>query len=284
LPHGVRDFRFGARGEPPRRAGECAASSGAIMTDASPATVHFAEGDFRVGRVLNRAASVFSRNFLPFFVVVALAYLPVLLVFKGTTDLTTASAEELARGGALMGVGFLLMMVLSTLSQAVVLYAAFQDMRGRPLNLVESLKVGLRRFFPIVGLAICVTFLAALAAIAFIFPAFMLITMWFVATPACVVERLGPIKSMGRSRQLTKGHRWKIFGLMVVMFLAAGIAGPAITAAFTAIGGSNFALVGDLIWNGIWGAFYAIAVVVTYHDLRVAKEGIDIEQIAAVFE
>jgi hypothetical protein len=43
-------------------------------------------------------------------------------------------------------------------------------------------------------------------------------------------------------------------------------------------------LIGGLLWNGIWGAFYAIAAVVTYHDLRVAKEGTDIEQIAAVFD
>jgi MFS family permease len=254
------------------------------MTDASPSTARFAEGDFRVGRVLNRTASVLSRNFLPFFVVIALAYLPVMLVFKGSTDLATASAEELARGAVLIGGGVLLMAVLSALSQAVVLYGAFQDMRGHRVNLTESLKVGLRRLFPIIVLAFCVFFLATIAAIAFIFPAFMLITMWFVATPACVVERLGPIRSMGRSRQLTKGHRWKIFGLMMVMFIAAGIAGQAIAAAFTAMGGTTLALVGDLVWNGIWGAFYAIAVVVTYHDLRVAKEGIDIEQIAAVFE
>jgi hypothetical protein len=43
-------------------------------------------------------------------------------------------------------------------------------------------------------------------------------------------------------------------------------------------------MVGDLVWNGIWGAFYAICVVVTYHDLRAAKEGVGIDQIAAVFD
>jgi hypothetical protein len=44
------------------------------------------------------------------------------------------------------------------------------------------------------------------------------------------------------------------------------------------------AMLGNLIWNGVWGAFYAIFVVVTYHDLRVAKEGVDVHQIAAVFD
>ena len=40
----------------------------------------------------------------------------------------------------------------------------------------------------------------------------------------------------------------------------------------------------NLIWSAAWSAFYAIVIVVTYHDLRVAKEGVDTEQIAAVFE
>jgi hypothetical protein len=44
------------------------------------------------------------------------------------------------------------------------------------------------------------------------------------------------------------------------------------------------AFVGYVIWNALWGAFYATFAVVTYHDLRVAKEGVDTAQIAAVFE
>jgi hypothetical protein len=39
-----------------------------------------------------------------------------------------------------------------------------------------------------------------------------------------------------------------------------------------------------LIWNAIWTAFLNISIAVTYHDLRVAKEGVDTDQIAAVFE
>jgi hypothetical protein len=51
-----------------------------------------------------------------------------------------------------------------------------------------------------------------------------------------------------------------------------------------AMAGPILSLIGGLLLNGVWGAFNAIAVVVTYHDLRVAKEGTNIEQIAAVFD
>jgi len=253
------------------------------MTDAS-LTARFTESEFRVGRVLNRTSSVLSRNFLIFFVVTAVAHLPALLFFKSTTMDANASGTEIAVAFSMMIGGLLLMIVLSTLSQAIVLYGAFQNMRGREVSLSESLQVGLRRFFPIIGLAFLVSFLGMLAAIALIFPAFILFTMWFVATPVCVVEQLGPWASMRRSRELTKGHRWKIFGLFVLMILISAVAGSTIQAAFTAMGGTPLALVGDVLWNGVWGAFYAIAVVVTYHDLRAAKEGIDIDQIAAVFD
>ena len=168
------------------------------MTDTS-ISARFTESDFRVGRVLNRTTSVFSRNFLPFFIVTAIASAP-LLVLKGFTDETNPGLTI-----ALALVGVLLAVVLYTLAQAVVLYGAFQDMRGRPVNLNESFKVGMERFFPIVGLAIIVSLLVGLASILLIVPGLILFTMWFVATPVCVVERLGPNASMRRSTQLTKG-------------------------------------------------------------------------------
>src|SRR5258708_29313169 len=48
------------------------------MTDASLPVGRFAESDFGVGRVLGRTASVFWRNFLNFFVVTAVASVPML--------------------------------------------------------------------------------------------------------------------------------------------------------------------------------------------------------------
>ena len=250
---------------------------GLIMTDTSVST-RLTESDFRVGRVLNRTTSVFSRNFLTFFIVTAVASAP-LLVLKGFTDETNPGLTI-----ALALVGILLAVVLYTLAQAVVLYGAFQDMRGRPVNLSESFSVGMERFFPIVGLAIIVSLLVGLASILLIVPGLILFTMWFVATPVCVVERLGPNASMRRSTQLTKGHRWKVFGLILLLVIISAVISPVVEFGLAAVAGSTVALIGSLIWNGVWGAFYAIAVVVTYHDLRVAKEGINIDQIAAVFD
>jgi hypothetical protein len=178
------------------------------MTDTA-STARFAENDFRIGRVFNRTISVLSRNFLMFFVVSAVANVPGALVVQSGTAPATATA---GRVGGMILLGSFLTMVLSTLSQAIVLYGAFQDMRGRPVSLNDSLKVGLRRFFPIVGLAILVALGIGFGLVLLIVPGLILLAMWYVSTPACVVEQLGPFDSMARSSQLTKGHRWKIFG------------------------------------------------------------------------
>ncbi len=115
-------------------------------------------------------------------------------------------------------------------------------------------------------------------------PGLILFTMWFVAIPVCVVERLGPISSLGRSRRLTKGHRWKILGLLLLLYLIGIITSIFLGGTFTALGGTPLAMIGALIWSAIWGTFASVVIVVTYHDLRVAKEGIDTEQIIAVFD
>ncbi len=72
--------------------------------------------------------------------------------------------------------------------------------------------------------------------------------------------------------------------MMILMLIITLVIGPLI-AVIVAFGGPVIVFVVNLIWTAIWYAFYAITVaVVAYHDLRVAKEGIDIEQIAGVFD
>jgi hypothetical protein len=284
----------------------------------------FTVGDFRIGHVLSRTASIFARNALAYLAVTAVAALPPLLV----SVLVPASPATIANPFQSIGAGglaFFLTIVLEILGQAIVLYGAFQYMRGKPVRLADCIKVGLRRFFPLtrlailVGLAMLAYFLflglatvwstqtlqspalVALTFLALFIPLVILFLMWFVATPACVVERRGAVRSLGRSRELTKGHRWKIFGLILVALIPASIVAGVITFVLATLGmgvvlrigiffdlsrsmNTVVAQVVSLIWTALWTAFYAILVAVAYHDLRVAKEGVDTEQIAAVFE
>ncbi len=177
----------------------------------------FQESDFRVGNVFNRAFALTVRNFLPFCTLTAITGLPALYLSRSALE-----------GGADMGRQFLGMAIgylLGLLSQAVVAHGAFEDMRGRPVRIFASLGVGLQRLFPVFVLGLSVVLLYFIGIIALIVPGIIVLAAYFVALPACVVEQIGPFKSMGRSLDLTRGHRWKIFGIMVVMYFANAVAG-----------------------------------------------------------
>jgi hypothetical protein len=241
----------------------------------------FAESDFRVGRVLARTATILLQHFVIFFLVGVVAATPTVLLTQRTVIAGGAPSSNVF---LMTGIGILLATVLGTLSQAVMLHAAFQALRHRPVSLGDSLKVGLARFIPVLLLAIVLSFLVGIGFVLLIVPGFILLTMWFVGTPACVVERTGPWTSLKRSAALTKGHRWKIFGLIILLAMVNLIVSPLLQLELRQIGSGILSILVTLFWAALYGAYHSIAVVMAYHDLRVAKEGVDIEQIASVFE
>jgi hypothetical protein len=252
------------------------------MAHTAVADAQFAEGDFRVGSVIGRGLSVMSRHALIFFIVTLIAYSPMLL----ETKTQAGDPADLAQALSLLGWTLLslsLLIAFSTLGQAAIVHAAFQDVRRRPVRLTESLNVSVRRFLPVLGLAFVGGLLTLLALFLLIIPGLILYIMWFVGLPVCVVERLGPWTSLRRSRELTKGHRWKLLGLALLLIIPS-LASLAIEPGLSAVAGPVVGLLGKFIWAAIWAAFAAVLVAVTYHDLRVAKEGVDIDQIAVVFE
>src|SRR5215472_9736152 len=120
------------------------------MTDTSIAAAHVATNDLRVGSVIRRSGAVLSRHFLPFFFVAAIADSPTLLIASMQMIASMQTTEPIEPSDLL---GLVLWVVLSQLVAGIILHAAFQDMRRRPVRLVESLSVGLSRILPLVGIA-----------------------------------------------------------------------------------------------------------------------------------
>lgn len=248
-----------------------------------PAYIDRASGsNFSVGRVFDRTPSLYLSNFLSFTLVTLIASLPMLL-FTNPAD---SNSSEPFAGSSVASVllGIFLWLVLRLLSQAILVYGAFQSMRGRSVNLIESLYRTTREFFPLIGLAVMSVIGVIVGSMLFIIPGMILYAAWFVGVPVCMVERLGSWQCLERSAELTRGHRWAVFGIILLLNIGSSIVSKVIEFSFTAIGGGTLALIGFLIGNAIWEAFFAVFVVVTYYELRAAKEGVDIEQIASVFD
>ena len=135
-----------------------------------------------------------------------------------------------------------------------------------------------------VGAALLVGILTGLAALALIVPGIMVACAFYVAVPACVIERIGPRASLKRSGELTRGNRWGVFGLVILVAVGTIILAGALAALGAVIGGAVLATIFTFVAEVVVEAFGAVVTAVVYHDLRVAKEGVDIDQIAGVFD
>ncbi len=174
-----------------------------------------------------------------------------------------------------------LFVVLGSMAQAMALYGAFQQMAGRSFSIGESLGVGFGRALPVLGVALLATLLISLAAILFVVPGMIVLCMFYVAVPVCVIEKPGITESLSRSALLTKGCRWQIFGLFALVL----VAGILVQFPMALVG--RLTLLGALFhfsWEVLATAFGAVLAAVVYHDLRVAKEGMDVDNLANVFD
>ena len=237
----------------------------------------------RVGQIIGRTFGVLGRHIVPFSIMTAIPLAPfVLLGFLLVEDRPTANnVMSFALIGAAAG---LLYGVLFLITQAVILFGTFQDMRGKPVRFGESVTKGLARFLPIIGVAICALLALIAGFILFVIPGVMLMLAFYVAIPVCVVEGCGPVDSLKRSAALTKGHRGKLLGILLLVGIIGAICSAVISAILGVVGGTLVLGIGRFIWQAVFGAFTAVLTAVIYHDLRAAKEGIDVERMAAVFD
>jgi hypothetical protein len=267
-----------------------------------------ASGVFLVGSVLSRAWRLLTGNILLFLFVPAVIYGSMVIAFVIFGSVFAFAGWNSGSSGVAdlgMVLGRVAVLSLTMVGQGVLLLVGFQRLPGQPLRATEVLKTVLSRLLPLLGLSILWSLGLVLPVLGGAFvverlaiglglghevlllipavytPSAILLVVWAVVAPACVVEGLGPIGSLSRSAQLTRNHRWRIFGIMVLLGLLylptafVNEPGP-VSQAFAGL----FAFISFLIWI----AYCNCTVIMTYHDLRVAKEGVDNAPVAAVFD
>jgi hypothetical protein len=283
---------------------------------------------FRVGRVLSRSFSTAFRNISSFgllaLVISSPTYVYTILKGPGELILPDNPMAFWSNLGAEPFVVFVVNFLLGYLVMAALTYGTIQDLRNDRASLGECFSRGLALMFPAVGVAIVVILVMVLVVLFTVVPGaivigllaaatgstvlsviltpalfipvvYVWITLW-VIIPVAVIERRG-LGSLARSAALTKGYRWRIFVLLLLLavvgigvgLLMAALGGAAATMETAGSGGaSSTVFTGQIaiqwIISALISVLSAVIAAVSYHDLRVAKEGADTSQIAAVFD
>ena len=138
----------------------------------------------------------------------------------------------------------------------------------------------------ILAMVVFIGYMAALVAV--FIPVGLLLARWVAAPTLVVVEKLGPVKSLSRSWQLTRHNLWRVFGYLlllaifnfVVLGLPVSVLQWLLVFALTTqwYGWLSGLLVGvSYLLNVLWVPFLVLALVMLYFDLRVRNESLDLE-------
>ncbi|MND70490.1 hypothetical protein [uncultured Brevundimonas sp.] len=260
-----------------------------VMPDRDQNATGARRGQFDLGRVIQRTFTSISQNAVVFFGAAALLVgVPSVLAAFGQGDmLTTASGSSFL----FVAFGTVLYLVGLYILQGVVVKAAVNGFHGKTTSFDSALGVGIQMFLPLLGLGIVAGLGMILGYFLLIVPGVMLTVLWSVAAPAVVVEKRGIMEGLQRSRDLTRGYRWPVFGLLVIYLVLSWIVGGAIGGLNLALGGSfdaspnlSLNLITTPIVNVLSGVVASAGVASLYYELRTAKEGAGPEDLASIFD
>lgn len=241
---------------------------------------------FEIGEVLSQTFRITFANLLPFAILVGVILIPQLVlgyVQLGMADLDVETDPLTTLFYAvLVMLGTLLSMVLVFVANGAIVYGVFQNLTGKQTALQECVRVGLRRLLPVIGVALVTGLLVTLGTLMLIIPGIILYVMFIAAVPAAVIERLGVGDALTRSRELTRGYRWEVFFVgLLLSVINMVIAGAVVGVAFSLP--TEVSLILNWLVQIFGTVLQATAMGVVYYELRSIKEPFDEDEIVAVF-
>ncbi len=233
------------------------------------------------GEILDGALVLLRRNFG--------LLLGVVLVCQGLPTLMDVYIDLSGGIAANPGLGLLdrlLTLVAGVLVTGATVRVVSEAYLGQTPELGEAIRFAGGRFGTILGANIMSGFLTVLATLALIIPGIIVACGYSVTSPAAALESGTSSEALRHSWELTKGSRWKALGLwavtvglIMITYLGAGV-----------VGGLLGKMIGqlDAMLAVLSGAvslliYPVISCVFTlfYYDLRVRKEGFDIEMLSS---
>jgi len=175
-----------------------------------------------------------------------------------------------------------LYLVLTVVLQTSLIRATIVDLRGEKPGFSDCFGFALALLFPILGLSLLATTGIMIGMVLLIVPGILLTVRWAVAMPVLIQERGGILDSMSRSRDLTKGSRWALLGLWLILIVTSAVLSVVINRVAIPLN-VTFGLLADAIVRATVLVFSSVANAVSYAELRRIKEGTSVDELAKIF-
>ena len=248
-------------------------------------------GKIDIARVIQQTFAVLGRNLPTFLALTALLYgVPAAIV--------SYFQYQAFQSGNVFGAstifGGLVSLIAAAILQGALIYATIQDLNERKASVGDSLATGLRSFLPLIVVSVLFAVAFVLGCIFLVVPGVMIACAWCVSVPAVVAEGAGITGAFGRSAELTRGNRWRIFALLLIWVVLAMLVSQLINAfgggpRFMASDLSNLRvspiyMVLTVVFGILTTMIGATGVAVLYIELRSARDGVGPKGLADIFE
>jgi hypothetical protein len=246
-----------------------------------------------IGEVLDVAFKLYFRNWAKLVALVALIIVPANII----NGLILSSAADFAFKGTLYGshnssltgssiVIGVVTIIGAALSGAVAFRATTEAYMGRVPSAGESVRFALRRLLSVLWIYLLAGLGILAGFILLIIPGIYLAVSWCVILPVVMVEGVKGRKALGRSLSLIDTRWWQTFGILIVLIVIVDLVPSVIGGLISsAIAGSSSSIATIVVVRQIIDTIVRIIAVpalvagltVLYFDLRVRKEGFDVE-------
>lgn len=254
-----------------------------------------------LGEVLDRTFTLYREHFLLFVGIAALPNLVMLLFRFGLMLVMQGAGKGGPRfsspgmvGGFVVGAfgSAILLLVLVGITQAATVSAVSDLFLGRETSVRESYASAKGHILTVIGIMILSGLATGIGLIFLIVPGIYLACRLAVSVPVSVAENESPVAAMERSMELTRGYAGQMFLLLmlvmvltyvVTILLQFPVMFFTITAAMAkhqvSLGVTTYSYIADFVSQAVVGPIGTISAALMYYNLRVRKEGFDIQHL-----
>lgn len=200
----------------------------------------------RLGELLDQAIRMYRRNFVTFIGIIALVYVPLMVLQTTSTTLLTSSLDDIANssspqeifsnyaywGGMLstVVVAFLQFIFVQGIATGALTRAVADDYLGKKTSILDAYRGIGKSWLPLVGALLFIGLLVIVISIWWIVPcigwftglgmlAFLGAAISPMVAPVVVLEGQGAINSVQRAWLLVRRRFWPVLGTIFVLYL-----------------------------------------------------------------
>jgi len=246
-----------------------------------------------IGQILDQAFRIFRQNFVQFVTIVAVVEVPLILlqvlalmgVQPAVAEDGTVHPEAIATRMVVVLISVLLLLIGRGLINAVLLKSVSESYLGNEVSVGQAYGFVWPKLGRIIWASIAYGVVVGVGLLLLVVPGVLFMLWYSLLVPVIVMESMATGAAFKRSKTLVRGNLGKVFLLTFLLAVIGAIAGGLCggIAAIVAPKSQLTSGLANLIAQILVAPLSSAAMVLLYYDMRIRKEGFDLEMLAKQF-